>query len=249
MIVTGIECKSNHMDLAFSEGEEAFRSELRRWLADHPAGPEPDGEDERWAWRLEWQRTLADGGWAGVHWPAEYGGRGASLVESALFWSELAAARAPLPADVVGLMLAGPTLMAWGSDEQKARFLPPMLPGDEYVVPGLQRARRGLRPRGIAHRAPPRRRGLDDRRAEGVDELGAVRALVHPLARTDPDRSATAASRSSSSTWSARRRPSPAAPDRPATRSSPSCFSTRVFVPDEDVVGEVGDGWPSRSRR
>ena len=96
------------MDLTFSERETAFRDELRVWLESNPPGPEPHGdEDAHYAYRRDWQRRLADGGWAGVHWPAEYGGRGATLTESAIFFEELGRSGAPLPANVLGLLLAG----------------------------------------------------------------------------------------------------------------------------------------------
>jgi alkylation response protein AidB-like acyl-CoA dehydrogenase len=119
------------MDLTFSESETAFRDELRRWLADNPVPPRPDGgEDVLYAWRRDWQRMLYEGGWAAPHWPAEYGGRGASLTESAIYFEELGRARVPLPANVLGLLLGGPTLMVWGTDEQKERFLPRCATGE-----------------------------------------------------------------------------------------------------------------------
>src|SRR4051794_22712729 len=127
------------MDLTFSESETAFRDELRAWLADNPPAPEPaDGaEDASYAWRRDWQRRLYDGGWAAPHWPAEYGGRGASLTESAIYFEELGRARVPLPANVLGLLLGGPTLMVWGTDEQKERFLPPILSAEEIWCQGF----------------------------------------------------------------------------------------------------------------
>src|SRR5690242_20851014 len=110
------------MDLTFSESETAFRDELRGWLTANPPAPAPEGgEDELYAWRRDWQRKLYDAGWAAPHWPAEYGGRGASLTESAIYFEELGRARVPLPANVLGLLLGGPTLMVWGTDEQKER--------------------------------------------------------------------------------------------------------------------------------
>ena len=127
------------MDLTFSESETAFRDELRRWLADNPPPPAPEGggEDESYAWRRDWQRKLYDGGWAAPHWPAEYGGRGASLTESAIYFEELGRARVPMPANVLGLLLGGPTLMVWGTDEQKERFLPPILSAEEIWCQGF----------------------------------------------------------------------------------------------------------------
>ena len=82
------------MDLTFTEPETAFRDELRAWLADNHPGEEPTGEDaEAYQWRRDFQRRLADGGWAAVHWPVEYGGRGATLTQSAIFFEELARAK------------------------------------------------------------------------------------------------------------------------------------------------------------
>jgi alkylation response protein AidB-like acyl-CoA dehydrogenase len=126
------------MDLTFNERELAFRDEVRGWLADHQLPPEPESEDdEHYAWRREFQRRLADAGWAAVHWPVEYGGRGATLTESAIFFEELARANAPLPANVLGLLLAGPTIMAWGTPEQKERYLHPILTAEEIWCQGF----------------------------------------------------------------------------------------------------------------
>ncbi len=126
------------MDLTFSEQETAFRDELRAWFAANDPGTEPDGdEDVRYAWRRDFQRRLADGGWAAVHWPREYGGRGASLTESAIFFEELGRSGAPLPANVLGLLLAGPTIMTWGSAEQKDRYLAPILTAEEIWCQGF----------------------------------------------------------------------------------------------------------------
>jgi alkylation response protein AidB-like acyl-CoA dehydrogenase len=126
------------VDLTFDERELAFRDELRAWLRDNRPGPEPSrDEDAHYAWRRDFERRLASGGWAGVHWPAEYGGRGATLTESAIFFEELGRAGAPLPANVLGLLLAGPTIMAWGTPEQKERYLPPILTADEIWCQGF----------------------------------------------------------------------------------------------------------------
>jgi alkylation response protein AidB-like acyl-CoA dehydrogenase len=125
------------MDLTFSESETAFRDELRAWLDANAPGAEPDGEDASYTWRRDWQRKLADGGWAGVHWPVEYGGRGATMTQSAIFFEELGRAKAPLPANVLGLLLAGPTIMIWGDEEQKQRYLGPILTAEEIWCQGF----------------------------------------------------------------------------------------------------------------
>jgi alkylation response protein AidB-like acyl-CoA dehydrogenase len=126
------------MDLTFSERETAFREELRGWLAaNSPAEMPAAGDDGRFAWARDFQRRLAEGGWAAVHWPAEYGGRGASLTESAIFYEELGRSGAPLPANVLGLLLAGPTIMTWGTPEQKDRYLTPILTAEEIWCQGF----------------------------------------------------------------------------------------------------------------
>ena len=132
------------MDLTFTEPETAFRDELRAWLADNPAGEPPEDSDgEGYEWRRDWQRRLAEAGWAAVHWPVEYGGRGATLTESAIFFEELARAGAPLPANVLGLLLAGPTIMIWGTDEQKERFLAPIVTAEEIWCQGFSEPEAG----------------------------------------------------------------------------------------------------------
>ena len=133
------------MDLTFSDKETAFRDELRQWLADNPPPPEPTegGEDAQYAWRRDWQRTLYDAGWAAPQWPSAYGGRDASLTESAIYFEELGRARVPMAANVLGLLLGGPTLMVWGTDEQKERYLAPILSGEEIWCQGFSEPEAG----------------------------------------------------------------------------------------------------------
>jgi alkylation response protein AidB-like acyl-CoA dehydrogenase len=132
------------MDLTFDQHELAFRDELRAWLADNPAGEPPlTDEDGLYAWRRDFQRRLAAGGWAAVHWPREYGGRGATLTQSAIFFEELGRSGAPLPANALGLLLAGPTIMAWGTQEQKDRYLAPIVTADEIWCQGFSEPEAG----------------------------------------------------------------------------------------------------------
>ena len=126
------------MDLTFSAEEIAFRDELRAWLAANvPSDPPTAGGGEHFAWRRDWQRRLFDARWAAPHWPEEHGGRGATLTESAIYFEELGRVRAPLPANVLGLLLGGPTLMAWGTEEQKGRYLAPILSAEEIWCQGF----------------------------------------------------------------------------------------------------------------
>ncbi len=125
------------MDLTLSAEEEAFRDELRGWLdANHP-GREPEGDEAGFEFRREWQKKLYEAGWAGLSWPKEYGGRGASLVEQAIFNEEIVRAQAPQMANVLGLAMGGPTVIAHGTDEQKERYLLPILSAEEIWCQGF----------------------------------------------------------------------------------------------------------------
>ena len=110
------------------------------WLAANAPGERADATSEDAQLRVARATSSAgsaDGGWAGVHWPPEYGGRGATLTESAIFFEELGRSGAPLPANVLGVLLAGPTIMTWGTDEQKERYLAPILTAEEIWCQGF----------------------------------------------------------------------------------------------------------------
>jgi len=121
------------MDLAFSAAEEAFRAELRAWLAANLPRqiPEPRSLAEEVAWLVDWQRQLAADRWVGVHWPHAYGGRGASTVENYIFQEEMARARAPEIINRIGVNLVGPTLIHHGTPAQKERYLSKLLTAEE----------------------------------------------------------------------------------------------------------------------
>jgi alkylation response protein AidB-like acyl-CoA dehydrogenase len=125
------------VDLTLSPEEEAFRDELRGWLGDNAPGKEPEGDEAGFEFRRAWQRKLYDAGWAGLSWPKEYGGRGASLVEQAIFNEEIVRAQAPQMANVLGLAMGGPTVIAHGTDEQKERYLLPILSAEEIWCQGF----------------------------------------------------------------------------------------------------------------
>src|SRR5581483_916536 len=124
------------MDLNLTPQERAFRDEVRAWLAANvPANWERDHlEDtmhQRFAFLKKWQHNVYQAGWAGVAWPKEFGGRGATLMEQVIFTEEMARAAAPPLANVLGLSLIGPTIIAFGTQEQKKRFLPKILSAEE----------------------------------------------------------------------------------------------------------------------
>jgi alkylation response protein AidB-like acyl-CoA dehydrogenase len=112
--------------------EEEFRAELRAWLAEHPPPAIAVASTNEDASTLRaWQRTLHDAGWVGIHWPVEYGGRGASPSQVAIYNEELARANAPAVLGRAGITLVGPTLMAHGTEEQRQRWIPRILAGDD----------------------------------------------------------------------------------------------------------------------
>ena len=135
---------SRPMDLRYTDAEEAFRAELRAWLAEATVpslpvrSPDPNDWPARRAYDTRWQRMLFDAGYAGVDWPVEGGGRGASPVEELIFKEELERAHAPyVGVNFVGLLHAGPTVIAEGTPEQRRRYLPPILRGDEVWCQGF----------------------------------------------------------------------------------------------------------------
>src|SRR5919112_1155673 len=232
------------MDLTFSERETAFRDELRAWFAANDPGEEPTGsEEEHYAWRRDFQRRLHQGGWAAVHWPREYGGRAASLTESAIFFEELGRARAPLPANVLGLLLGGPTLMMWGTDEQKDRFLGPILSGEEIWCQGFSEPEAGSDLAALKTRAVG---DGDDWVVTGqkVWTSGAQHSKWCMLvARTDPD-----VPKHKGLTYFLLDMEQEAVQVRPLRQITGQAEFNELFleearIPGDNVIGGVGNGW------
>jgi len=139
------------LDLRFGAQHEAFRVEAREWLSDRLEGPfaairgrgGPGDEDACVEERREWERELGSGGWIGLSWPKEYGGRDASLLEQVIFYEEYARAGGPGRVGIVGEGLLGPTIVHFGSDEQKRRFLPGILAGRDIWCQGYSEPNAG----------------------------------------------------------------------------------------------------------
>ena len=135
------------MDLNLTPEETKFRDELRAWLEANV--PKDWGEwrekplEESFPYLRAWQRKLYEGGWAAVSWPKEYGGRGATLMEQSLFWEEMARVEAPPMANSLGLGLIGPTIIAYGTDEHKKRFIPKILSAEEIWCQGFSEPNAG----------------------------------------------------------------------------------------------------------
>jgi alkylation response protein AidB-like acyl-CoA dehydrogenase len=142
------------VDLTFSADEQAFAAEARAWLGAHlrPVPAFASVEDEV-AWGRAWQAELAEGRWVGIHWPHEYGGRGASPLHVAIFNAEYTRAGAPQPVNRVGINLAGPTLLAHGTDDQKRRWIGPILTAEEIWCQGFSEPNAGSDLSGLQTRA------------------------------------------------------------------------------------------------
>jgi alkylation response protein AidB-like acyl-CoA dehydrogenase len=126
------------VDLDDTPDQAAYRAKVRSWLEQHAAeapvlqGPDAiEGEDEIVAARRVWQGKLAEGGLAGVTWPAEFGGQGLGPIEQVICNQEIGRAKVPGILDAIGVGMLGPTIIAHGDDHQKTRYLGPMLHGDE----------------------------------------------------------------------------------------------------------------------
>jgi alkylation response protein AidB-like acyl-CoA dehydrogenase len=131
------------MDLSYTAAEEQFRAELRAWLVANPPGAAPEQLDDWVDYGKRWQRALYEAGWCGVHWPREYGGRGASLVEQIIFQEEMARAGTPQLINLAGLTMGGPVLIAHGTEAQKRRHLQRILSADEIWCQGFSEPNAG----------------------------------------------------------------------------------------------------------
>jgi alkylation response protein AidB-like acyl-CoA dehydrogenase len=232
------------MDLSLSPSETEFRDEVRAWLEENHPGPEPEGGlEEVMAFRREWQGKLHEAGWAGISWPKEYGGRGATLIEQAIFVGEAARQEAPSPANVLGLAMGGPVVIAHGSEEQKARYLEPILTAEEIWCQGFSEPESGS---DLA--------SLKTKAVKDGDEWVVTGQKVWTtfaqyakwcmlVARTDPD-----APKHKGLTYFLMDMEQPGVQAKPLVQITGEGEFNEVFIeeariPDANVVGGVGNGW------
>src|ERR1700761_8282378 len=233
------------MDLTFSEQETAFRDELRGWLANNQPDAKPtDGsEDSVYAWRRDWQRRLYDAGWAAPAWPAEYGGRGVSLTESAIYFEELGRARVPMAANVLGLLLGGPTLMVWGTDEQKERYLSPILSGEEIWCQGFSEPDAGSDLAALKTRAVKDGDGWVVTGQKVWTSGAQYSKWCMLVARTDSE-----VAKHKGLTYFLMDMEQDAVQVRPLRQITGEAEFNELFIdqariPDENVLGGIGNGW------
>ena len=137
--------KLHSVDFELSVSERAFRDEVRAWLKTNaPRDTEADGDSRAFIERRRaWQRKLFDTGYVGITWPKEYGGRGGSFMDQLIFNDEMILARAPEPINVIGLGMGGPVVISYGTEEQKKRYLAPLLSGEEIWCQGFSEPNAG----------------------------------------------------------------------------------------------------------
>ncbi|MBM4186653.1 MAG: acyl-CoA dehydrogenase [Gemmatimonadetes bacterium] len=138
------------MNFSLAPTELAFRDELRAWIQKHipgdfgtPRWPAPEGHGAKLAAGVAWAKKLNEGRWAAVHWPAAYGGRDASPMEQFILYDEMAGYRTPIPPTVIGLGMAGPVLMHYGTDAQRERYLRKIVSADEIWCQGFSEPNAG----------------------------------------------------------------------------------------------------------
>ncbi|MEZ5144969.1 MAG: acyl-CoA dehydrogenase [Acidimicrobiales bacterium] len=236
------------MDLRYTDAEEQFRKELREWLGDVlptlPPKPGPHDWPARREWDTGWQRMLFDAGYAGINWPTEYGGRGATLTEQLIYLEETTRAGAPyIGVNFVGMLHAGPTLMYEASDEQKAAHLPAILKGEEVWCQGFSEPNAGSDLASLQCKAV---RDGDEYVITGQKiwtSFAQVADWCELLVRTDPD-----VSKHKGITWLMFPMDTPGIEIREITTIVGSSEFSEVFfdearVPVANRVGAENDGW------
>ncbi|MGH2784814.1 MAG: acyl-CoA dehydrogenase [Actinomycetota bacterium] len=237
------------MDFRDTPEEAAFRKEIRDWLEVNIPQDWDRSQlslippEDRVDMLRDWQRRLHEGGWAGISWPKEYGGRGATLLEQAIFNQEVARQKAPPPINVIGLGMAGPTIINHGSHEQKDRYLEKILSAEEIWCQGFSEPGAGSDLGGLRSTA------ILDGDSWIINGQKVWTSLAHVsqwcifLARTD-----TTAPKHKGITYFLVDMKSPGIEVRPLRQITGSAdfnemFFTDVRVPRESILGEVNDGW------
>jgi alkylation response protein AidB-like acyl-CoA dehydrogenase len=221
------------VDLRDSPDEAAFRAEVRAWLKENP----PAGDSR------EWSRKMYEAGYAGLTWPEEYGGRSAPYSHQAIVLEEFARAEAPQHMGVIGLGMAGPTIMAHGTEEQKRRYLPKILSAEEIWCQGFSEPGAGSDLSAV-------RTSIEARNGSFVVNGQKVWSSFAHLAdhcilvgRSDPD-----AQRHEGLTYLIVDMKAPGVEVRPLRQITGEAEFNEIFlsdveVPKENLLGEIGGGW------
>ena len=233
------------MDLTWSDDEERFRHEIRSWLeANVPAEPLPSGDTEAGFRRhQEWEKVLFDARLSVVSWPEEYGGRGATLWQWLIFEEEYYRAGAPQRVSQNGIFLLAPILFEFGTDWQKERYLLPMAEGVEQWGQGWSEPNAGSDLAGIKSKADKVDGGWRVNGQKTWTTRGAFCTHLFGLFRTDPEQE-----RHRGLSYLMVPLDADGVTVRGVGRLDgdegfAEVFFEDVFVPDEDVLGDVDNGW------
>ena len=241
---------SGRLDLTFDPSQEAFRRELRQWLQEncsweYGVGLPPRFDDlaEEVAFLRDWQGRLAGGRWVGVAWPEEFGGRGLGPAEHFVVQEELARARAPELVGRIGVNLAGPTLLAHGTSEQKRRWLPHILSATELWCQLFSEPDAGSDLAAVATRAEAVDGGW---RVTGQKVWTSYAQFADwgvCLARTDPD-----VAKQKGISYLVVDMHADGVDVRPLVQLTGDAefnevFLDNVFVPDDQLIGPLHGGW------
>ena len=233
------------MDLNWTDEEEAFRAELREWLAaNRPAAPLPSmNTAEGFAAHKEWERRLFDARWSVVSWPEEYGGRGASLWEWLIFEEEYWRAGAPGRVSQNGIFLLAPTMFEHGTEEQRARYLPKMASAEETWAQGWSEPDAGSDLASLKSRADPEGDGWVLNGQKTWSTRAVFCDFLFGLFRSDPE-----AERHRGLTYFLVPLDADGVEVRPVGGlhddvAFAEIFLTDVRIPASQVLGTVNEGW------
>ncbi|MUL49476.1 acyl-CoA dehydrogenase [Mycobacterium sp. CBMA293] len=239
------------MDFDIAPSQREFRQEVRTWLDEHLVGEfaahkgvGSPTDDTAWDVRVAWERELAAGNWLGLSWPREYGGRGAGLAEEIIFEYEYARAAAPARVNTQAFELLGPTLLAFGSAEQKARFLPKILAVEEMWGQGFSEPGAGSDLAAVRTKAVLEADGWHVDGQKVWTTFGHHADWLYVLCRTDPDPQL----RHKGLSLLLIDVDQPGVDVRPIENLARStefseCFFNDARTPEDMVVGGVGNGW------
>ncbi|RTL05104.1 MAG: acyl-CoA dehydrogenase [Acidimicrobiia bacterium] len=236
------------MNLDLTEEELAFREEARTWLRENLPTEErpPEGQEMR-AFDLAWQRTLYDGGWAGISWPVDFGGRGLSDIQQMIWYEEFARANPPFTLNnsctFVGNNHGGPTIIVNGTDDQKATYLPPILRGEVVWCQGFSEPGAGSDLGSLTCRAEIDGDHLVVNGQKTWTSYAHVADLQELLVRTDPD-----APKHKGISWVVCDMTTPGIEIREIRTMSHvtdfcEVFYDEVRIPLTNVVGGLHNGW------
>src|SRR5918996_1293358 len=235
------------MDLRDTPDEAAFRAEVRAWIAENlPAelrGHRGGAERFEGPALREWSRKLSEAGYVGLTWPQEYGGRGAPYSYQAIFYEEAARAESPPHVGVIGLGMAGPTIMAHGTEAQKARYLPKILSAEEIWCQGFSEPGAGSDLASLKTTAREEDGGFVLNGQKVWSSYAHIADFCILIAKSDPE-----APRYEGFTYLIVDMHAPGVEVRPLRQITGEAefneiFLTDVEVPRENLLGEIGQGW------